>query len=194
MPTSSAGSPPSPRVAPPSKERRGGGVWWWYAIGKKGRNWRVLSPSPLGDEPPVTYGARRHREARVRTPAARASRVPRATSRVIPATGKRSNPPPQQQQGRPHLRAQVRTRDVACAMTRRVPSARGARALLEQTDVPRSARQDEQREEAGGSPYRSHHPACVHVRTCGPGCGPKERPGRTFVAMTTLSGPALGRA
>ena len=83
MPTSPAGSPPIPRAAPPSMERRGGGVWWWYAIGKKGRNWRVLSPSPRGDEPPVTYGARRHRVARARTPAARASRVPRATSRVI---------------------------------------------------------------------------------------------------------------
>ena len=83
MPTSPAGSPPIPRVAPPSMERRGGGVWWWYAIGKKGRNWRVLSPSPLDDEPPVTYGARRHRVARARTPAARASRVPRVTSRVI---------------------------------------------------------------------------------------------------------------
>ena len=69
--------------------------------------------SVLDDEPPVTYGARRHRVARARTPAARASRVPRATSRVTPATGKRSNPPPQQQQGRPYLRTHVRTRDVA---------------------------------------------------------------------------------
>ena len=88
VPTSPAGSPPIPRAAPPSMERRGGGVWWWYAIGKKGRNWRVLSPSPRGDEPPVTYGARRHREARARTPAARASRgcrvpLPVVTSRVI---------------------------------------------------------------------------------------------------------------
>ena len=68
---------------------------------------------------------------------------------MIPATGKRRNPPPQEQQGRPYLRTHVRTRDVACVMTRHVPSARGARALLEPSDVPRSARQDEQREGAG---------------------------------------------
>ena len=36
-----------------------------------------------------------------------------------------------------------------CVMTRHVLSARGARALLEPSDVPRSARQDEQREGAG---------------------------------------------
>ena len=45
--------------------------------------------------------------------AARASREPRATSRVIPASGERRNPHPEQQQGRPLLRADVRTRDVA---------------------------------------------------------------------------------
>ena len=36
-----------------------------------------------------------------------------------------------------------------CVTTRHVLSARGARALLEPSDVPRSARQDEQREGAG---------------------------------------------
>ena len=41
--------------------------------------------------------------------AARASRGPRATSREIPESGERRNPHPQQQQGRPHLRADVRT-------------------------------------------------------------------------------------
>jgi len=97
--------------------------------------------------------------------AARASRGPRATSREIPESGERRNPHPQQQQGRPHLRADVRTRDVACAMTRSVAAARGACALIRQTDVTRTARQDAQREGSGGT---ASNTACVRacVRTC----------------------------
>jgi hypothetical protein len=106
------------------------------------------SRAPLVTNPQLRT-ARGATAERAGTLATRASWVPRATSRVIPATGKRRNPPPQQQQGRPYLRTHVRTRDVACVMTRHVPSARGARALLEPSDVPRSARQDEQREGAG---------------------------------------------
>ena len=91
--------------------------------------------------------------------AARASRGPRATSREIPESGERRNPHPQQQQGRPHLRADVRTRDVACAMTRSVAAARGACALIRQTDVTRTARQDAQREGSGGT---ASNTACVN--------------------------------
>ena len=70
-----------------------------------------------------------------RTPiAARASREPRATSRVIPASGECRNPHPQEQQGRPRLRADVRTRDVAFAMTRSVAAARGAWLRAHQID------------------------------------------------------------
>ena len=64
---------------------------------------------------PQLRAARGAAPKRARTPiAARASREPRATSRATPASGERRNPHPQQQQGRPHLRADVRTRDVAC--------------------------------------------------------------------------------
>ena len=80
---------------------------------------------------PQVRAARGAALKRARTPiAARASREPRATSRVIPASGERRNPHPQEQQGRPHLRADVRTRDVAFAMTRSVAAARGACALI----------------------------------------------------------------
>ena len=81
--------------------------------------------------------------------AARASREPRATSRVIPASGERRNPHPEQQQGRPLLRADVRTRDVASAMTRSVAAAHGACARIRHADVTRTARQDAQWEGSG---------------------------------------------
>ena len=99
--------------------------------------------------------------------AARASREPRATSRVIPASGERRNPHPEQQQGRPLLRADVRTCDVASAMTRSVAAAHGACALIGQTDV--TARQDAQREGGGGTASNiAWVRACVRacVRTC----------------------------
>ena len=89
---------------------------------------------------------------------ATAFRCRELVAREIPASGERRNPYPQQQQERPHLRADVRTRDVACAMTRSVAAARGACALIRQTDVTRPARQDAQREGSGGT---ARNTACV---------------------------------
>ena len=101
------------------------------------------------------------KEARISASAC-ASREPRATSRVT-RVGERRNPHPQEQQGRPHVRAGVRTRDVASAMTRSVTAARGACALIRLTYVTRPVRQDAQRE-GSGEPQPPRVRACV--RTC----------------------------
>ena len=126
------------------------------ALGQAGRSGRTS---------PQLRAARGAAPKRARTPiTARASREPRATSRVTPASGECRSPHPQGQQGRPHLRADVRTRDVASAMTRSVAAARGASALTRQTDVTSTARQDAQREGSGGTASSS---TAWCVRACG---------------------------
>ena len=80
------------------------------------------------------------------------------TSRVTPASGERKserkNPHPQQQQGRPHLRADVRARDVAVATTP-PPLAARARPSDKPTTHAQRARVRSGKE-AGGPPVPPH--------------------------------------
>ena len=75
-----------------------------------GRNWEDFGPRPpwgcwvAGGWPRGRASVPRHRRACI----AGAAR----TSHVTPASGERSNPHPQQQQGRPHLRASGAPRQV----------------------------------------------------------------------------------
>ena len=113
------------------------------------------------------------------------------TSRVTPASGERSgaSPHPQQQQGRPHLRADVRARDVAVAMTP-PPLAARARPSDRPTSHAQRARMRSGKE-AGGPPVPpATSRACVLraacVRTCARERGPRGPMGHAAVGTAAV--------